>query len=110
MPRSGGFPSISPGQRLYQWILSRYTSQMVGPARPFWISTMSREFGVADLEEYLLHSTAMMMVRRLLANARWYDERSFDREDALRRFERDYLPSAYSLDRSSRQRLADLVF
>jgi hypothetical protein len=71
---------------------------------------MSREFDMVDLEDFLKRSTALMVLRRLLWNAEWYQTRFVHDEISIMRFEKDYLLGVYGFGPEGRRELGILVF
>jgi 5-methylcytosine-specific restriction endonuclease McrA len=64
-----------------------------------------------DLEGFLFRSTILMLVRRLIWNAAWYEERyPGDRIAVIETFERDYLLGNFGFNRRERRELSKLVF
>jgi hypothetical protein len=99
---------ISPGEELFVWILNRYKRQKV--AQDSWVSNMSREFNMDELEDFLLRSTVLMVLRRLIWNASWYEKRFVDRSITIERFEKDYLLEVFGFGRKDRLLISKLVF
>lgn len=96
----------NPGEELFSWILDRYKKQKVG--QNAWVSNMAREFNMIELEDFLLRSTALMVLRRLIWNASWYENR-FGESRAIR-FEKDYLLGVLGFIRQDRLLISKLVF
>lgn len=102
------YRQINPGEELFQWILNRYKRQKVD--QDSWVSNMAREFNMEELEELLLRSTALMLLRRLLWNANWYESRYVDRDVTIEKFDKDYLLEIFGFEREDRLRIGRLTF
>jgi len=101
-------PNTNPGEKLFHWILNRYKRQRADNS---WVSSMGREFDIPALEEFLLRSTTLMLVRRLIWNASWYETRySGDKLTVIEVFEKDYLGGSLGFHRRERRDLGRLVF
>lgn len=98
----------TPGERLFLYLLNRYSHQKSGSDS--WIHTMSIEFEMPDLEDYLLRSTVLMVHRRLMANASWYLSRKVEEASAFQSFERDFLGDMSDFSRNDQRFLANLTF
>lgn len=98
---------MNPGEQLFRWLLNRYKRQRVD--KNSWIWAMSREFDIEELEEFLMRSTILMLLRRLLWNARWYEKRYIEKPIAEERFEQDYLIGTLGFERKDRRELMKLI-
>jgi len=97
-----------PGQLLFHWILNRYEHQRIDQTS--WVTSVSDEFDVPQLEEFLLRSTALMLLRRLLWNAQWYESRFVDEAVTMSRYEKDYLSDVTRLSSIELHRLCIMVY
>jgi hypothetical protein len=98
----------SSGEILFDWLIRRYCDPIDENS---WINEMAREFDMFDLEGYLLRSTVLMIMRRLIWNASWYLKRySGEKLSIIEIFERDYLLGHFGFNRRERRELSKLVF
>jgi len=87
--------------------MDRYKRQKVDGSS--WIHAVAREFDIDELEGFLMKSTALMLLRRLLSNARWYENRFPEPAIAIERFDRDYLLGTFGFRPDERKILVRLV-
>ena len=98
----------TPGERLFLYLLNRYSRER--SESDSWVQTMSTEFGMPDLEDFLLRSTVLMVHRRLMANANWYLSRLVEEAIAFDSFEKDYLLRVFGFSREEQRALGRLTF
>lgn len=99
---------LTSGEKLFRWILNRYDRLLTTNS---WITEMAREFEMDDLEQYLLRSTALMVLRRLIWNVAWYTETYGGKRLAtVELYEQEYLLGHFGFDPRERRELSKLAF
>ncbi len=102
--------TINPGEELFHWIYNRYKKMRVDGNS--WIPAMAREFDMDNLEDYLMRSTALMLLRRLIWNADWYNRLypGDEQSEVQDKYEQDYLSGVFGFDLSDRRIIGKIVF
>ncbi len=99
---------LNPGEDLFFWILNRYKRLKVNENS--WLRLMARDFDIDDLEHFLLESTTLMLLRRLIRTAQWYIKIYVDRLIAEDKYNKHYLLGTFGFNYDERRALSKLVF
>lgn len=99
---------LSPGEKLFIWILDRYKKLKAGDSS--WITRISQDFDLEDLEKYLLRSTSFMLLRKLIWNALFYINTYVDLDQSRQCFDRDYLVRCLGFNSQERREILKMTF
>lgn len=100
--------SRTPGENLYYKLISLYPYQRIDSS---WCQRITVDFGCDLLPDHLYQSTILMVLRRVLTNARWYLEK-YEHTDTspVQRFQHEYLRQHHGLARTEAKTIAQFAF